>query len=150
MIKNSCSSETMKIQLNRLDQLIGYHLRRAQNFVFEDFVKSIGDDAITPGQFGVLSVIFENQGLNQSTLAKTIGIERSTMVGVIDTLEKRGIVVRKRSEIDKRSYGLQLSPTGKDLLNRVEKKVSDHEQRLSANLTAKERSQLIKLLKKIG
>jgi len=150
MTKKTCSPETKTIQLSRLDQLIGYHLRRAQNAVFDDFLKSMGNDAITPGQFGVLTVIFENQGLNQSALAKTIGIERSTMVGVIDGLEKRGFVVRKRSETDKRSYGLQLSLAGKDLLSRVTEKVCEHEKRLSANLTDKERSQLITILKKIG
>jgi len=146
---NNDNNDAPALSTGWLDELVGYHLRRAQSRVFDDFVKSMADDAITPGQFGVLSIISENPGLNQSSLAKTIGIERSTMVGVIDGLERRGLVTRTRSETDKRSYVLALSHQGAQQLKHTREKVSDHERRMTESLSAKERRQLIRLLKKI-
>ena len=67
---------------------MGYHLRRAQISFFNDFENSMGGVQITPGQFGVITLIAANPGLTQSALARAVGIERSTMIAVIDVLEK--------------------------------------------------------------
>src|SRR3972149_10268666 len=77
-----------------LSELIGYHLRRAQAVVFDDFMRSMADSRITPGQFGVLTMIQANPGISQSALARALGIERSTMVAVIDELEARRLADR--------------------------------------------------------
>ena len=75
-----------------LPQLMGYQLRRAQLRMFTDFAGAMGAVQITTGQFGVLVLIEDNPGSTQSALARAIGIERSTMVAVIDTLERRALV----------------------------------------------------------
>ena len=67
---------------------MGYHLRRAQISFFNDFENSMDGVQITPGQFGVITLITVNSGLTQSALACAVGIERSTMVAVIDVLER--------------------------------------------------------------
>lgn len=133
-----------------LDKLIGYHLRRAQSAVFSDFRLAMSDDQITPGQYGVLSLIEANKGLNQTTLSKAIGIERSTMVAVIDLLEKRNLVARHKSPTDKRSYALDLTNAGKKLLKKVTDKVDRHEKNISTNLTETETKTLISLLKRVA
>ena len=66
---------------------MGYHLRHAQINFFNDFENSMGGVQITLGQFGVITLIAANPGLTQSALARAVGIERSTMVAVIDVLE---------------------------------------------------------------
>ena len=95
-----------------LPELIGYNLRRAQVAVFQDFQASMAEFDITPGQFGVLILIRQNAGLSQSELGGALGIDRSTMVAVIDRLENRGLVIRAPSPTDRRSYGLRLSAAG--------------------------------------
>lgn len=132
-----------------LDELLGYHLRRAQAAVFADFMRTMEHDRITPGQFGVLTLINCNPGLNQSALARVLGIERSTMVAVIDGLEERGLVARNLSASDKRAYVLALTEQGKALLGRVQPKVRRHERRIAAALDADEVTALIDLLKRI-
>jgi len=77
-----------------LPELIGYHVRRAQLYLFADFARTMADAQITPGQFGVLSLVAANPGLTQSALARAVRIERSTMVAVIDALQGRGLVER--------------------------------------------------------
>ncbi|MBL6931488.1 MAG: MarR family transcriptional regulator [Rhodospirillales bacterium] len=133
-----------------LDDLVGFHLRRAQSVVFDHFMRVIKDERITPGQFGVLTLIEENPGLNQSRLAGALGIERSTMVAVINVLEERDLVKRQESTADRRSYVLSLTRQGKALLGVVNGKVCDHEQQITAALNGSEKEVLVDLLKKIS
>jgi len=138
------------IRQGLLTGLLGYHLRRAQSAVFADFMKTMSDDQMTPGQFGVLVLIDETPGLNQSELARALGIERSTMVGVIDQLQDRGLVMREKSPNDKRAHSLNLTDAGRDLLNAVKPRVVEHERRIAANLDPADRSALIDMLGRIA
>jgi len=138
------------LKAGMLDTLLGYQLRRAQSAVFGEFMQTMVDDKVTPGQFGVLVLIEENAGLNQSTLAKTLGIERSTMVGVIDGLENRGLVERRKSLTDKRAHALTLTDQGNKLLGSIKPKVKDHENRIAGDLNAEELETLMELLKRVG
>ncbi len=132
-----------------LTELVGYHLRRAQAAVFSHFLKTIGDEGITPGQFGVLVLIDANAGLSQSALAKALGVKRSTMVAVIDRLEQLGWVERMASETDRRSYALALTKKGIDTLTRITPLVRGHEEHINAGLNEKEKATLIELLDRI-
>ena len=133
-----------------LDDLLGYHLRRVQAAVFADFMGTMAEDGITPGQFGVLTLIAGNPGLSQSALARVLGIERSIMVAVIDRLEARRLVLRDQSAADRRSYSLALSKQGKALLDKVTPKVRRHERRVAAGLDARDLAALIGYLRRIG
>jgi DNA-binding MarR family transcriptional regulator len=132
-----------------LPKLLGYHLRRAHVAVFQDFAREMGGLDVTPGQVGVLQVIAANQGLSQTALGRAIGIDRSTVVAVIDRLEGRGLVVRAPSPTDRRSHALRLSPRGERVLTEIERRVRAHERRIARRLSAAEREQLIALLEKI-
>jgi DNA-binding MarR family transcriptional regulator len=144
------SLQTGEFDFDLLPSLIGYHLRRAQISVFNDFVRTMAEQKVTPGQFGVLDLISANPGLTQSALARAVGIERSTMVAVIDALETRKLVERRRAPTDRRSYALVLTTEGIALLDRLKPMVLDHEKRIAADLSARERDALISLLKRIG
>ena len=132
-----------------LPSLLGYHLRRAQIAVFNDFVKTVAAMQITPGQFGVIVLIGSNPGLTQSALARAVGIERSTMVAVIDALESRGLVARRPSPSDRRSNSLVLSDAGKELVDRLKPIVQTHDSRVVGALSEAEKEQLIDLLSRI-
>jgi len=138
------------IDFGILPSLLGYHLRRAQIVMFNDFVKAMADVQITPGQFGVITIINSNPGLTQSALARAVGIERSTMVAVIDALEDRGLVERRPSPNDRRSYALVLSEKGKELHRDLEPLIKEHEQRISGDLTDEEKDQLIGYLTRMA
>ena len=133
-----------------LEELVGYHVRKAQAIIFDDFMHAMAPEGISPGQFGVLVMISANQGMNQSALAKALGIERSTMVAVITGLEKRGLIKRLPLATDRRANILALTPKGELLLEKVEAKVYAHEDKVTARLTSDETQTLIALLQKIG
>ncbi len=138
------------VDLGMLKSLLGYHLRRAQVAVFQHFAASMGEVDITPGQFGVLSVIAGNPGLSQTQLGNALGIDRSTVVAVIDRLENRGLVMRTPSPNDRRSHALQLSEEGAALLKRLEEMVRAHERHISRELSAEDQRQLLRLLDRVA
>ena len=144
------SDKQAPVKTGMLNTLLGYQLRRAQSAVFAEFMQTMTGDKVTPGQFGVLILIEENTGLNQSTLAKALGIERSTMVGVIDGLENRGLVERRKSPTDKRAHALTLTDQGNKLLGSVKPKIKDHESRIAGDLDTVELETLMELLKRVG
>jgi DNA-binding MarR family transcriptional regulator len=138
------------VALGMLEALLGYHLRRAQVAVFQHFSETVGEADITPGQFGVLSVIAGNPGLSQARLGSALGIDRSTVVAVIDRLEARGLVTRGPAPNDRRSHALRLSPSGTQLLRRLEEMVRSHERHIGRRLSPAEQRELIRLLARIA
>jgi len=144
------SESPQPLDLGLLPSLVGYHLRRAQIAVFQDFVRSVGAADMTPGQFGVLVVIDANPGLSQTQLGQTAGIDRSTVVAVIDRLEARGLVQREASPRDRRSHALHLSAKGKALLHELTAIVRAHEDHIVGDLEPAERETLIALLDRVG
>ena len=133
-----------------LSGLIGYQVRRAQVAVFQHFAASFATLELTPGQFGALVLIQANPGLSQSALGAALGVDRSTVVPLIDRLEARGLVVRAQSPKDRRSHALQLSPGGVKLLALAETRVREHEAAIAGRLSATERGTLLELLSRIG
>jgi DNA-binding MarR family transcriptional regulator len=130
-----------------LADLLGYRLRLAQQAVFRDFAASV--HGLSPGRVGLLITIEANPGITQSRLAESASRDRSTMVGVLDQLEARGLIERRRGS-DRRTNGLWLTRAGRALLGRALREIARHERRIAARLTAAERRQLLALLGKIG
>ncbi len=129
-----------------LPQLIGYRLRLAQQTVFRDFAESVAE--VSPGRVGMLLLIESNPGVTQSRLARAMGLDRSTMVGLVDALEERGLLERRRGE-DRRTNGLWTTRAGRALLQRVKRRIARHERRVAGRLSPAERTQLISLLEKL-
>jgi DNA-binding MarR family transcriptional regulator len=130
-----------------LPGLLGYRLRLAQQTVFRDFARSVAE--LSPGRVGILLLIDANPGVTQSRLAQAVGLDRSTMVGLIDTLEDRALIQRRRGE-DRRTNGLWLTRPGRRLLGGLKRRIELHEKRVAARLSAAERAQLIALLEKLS
>lgn len=132
-----------------LPGLVGYQLRLAQIALFRDFAMAFEEFDITPGLFGVLTVIEANPDLKQNELARAVHLDRSTVVFIVDKLEARGLVERRAAANDRRSNALRLTADGGALLKRAKRRVVAHERRLAQHLSAAERETLVLLLKKI-
>ena len=127
--------------------LLGYRLRLAQQAVFRDYAASVGE--VSPGRVGILLLVEANPGVTQSRLARAVHLDRSTMVGVVDKLEERALIERRRGE-DRRTNGLWLTRAGRSLLSRMKERIEQHERRVAARLTPAERGQLVLLLEKLS
>ena len=135
-----------KLKPGALPQLLGYRLRLAQQAVFRDFAASV--QGLSPGRVGLLIYIDANPGVTQSRLAEAAQRDRSTMVGVLDQLESRALVERRRGK-DRRTNGLWLTRAGRSLLARALRGIARHEKRIAARLSVAERRQLLELLGRI-
>ena len=137
------------IDYGLLPGLLGYQLRMAQIALFRDFSRGPGELEVTPGLFGVLVIIEANPDLKQSDLARATHLDRSTVVTVIDNLERRGLVERRVALHDRRSNAIRLTADGSILLRKLKRQVSQHEKRLLRNFSDAEREQLFALLQKV-
>lgn len=130
-----------------LPGLLGYRLRLAQQAVFRDFARAIPE--ASPGRVGILFLIEANPGVTQSRLAREVGLDRSTLVGVLHALEGRELVERRRGE-DRRTNGLYLTNGGRALVASLKRRIRMHERRIAARLSENEREQLLALLEKLA
>lgn len=67
---------------------------------------------------GVLNLLAEGP-ISQQALGEQLGIDRTTVVELIDEIERQGIVVRRRNPADRRSYALTLTPKGRTVQKRA-------------------------------
>jgi DNA-binding MarR family transcriptional regulator len=86
----------------------------------QDYSQDISNQfGITGPQLWALKTIFQHGDLSLSELSKRMYLHPSTMTGVVDRLEKKGFVVRKRDEGDRRVIQLQLTPQGTHLIKKA-------------------------------
>jgi DNA-binding MarR family transcriptional regulator len=86
----------------------------------QDYSQDISNQfGITGPQLWALKTIFQHGDLSLSELSKRMYLHPSTMTGVVDRLEKKGFVVRKRDEGDRRVIQLQLTPQGTYLIKKA-------------------------------
>lgn len=149
MPANSDSSKKSAINYGLLPGLVGYQLRMAQIALFRDFAQGPGGADVTPGLFGVLVIIEANPDLKQSELARATHLDRSTVVTIIDNLERRGLVERRAALHDRRSNAIRLTDAGIALLRKLKRQVNLHEKRLLQNFSAAESETFLALLKKV-
>jgi DNA-binding MarR family transcriptional regulator len=102
---------------------------------------------IEPRHFALLHELALEEGRSQQALADGIGIPKSGMVQLVDDLEERGLVERRRS--DRRTHALHLTRAGGDFLRSTAPVALAHDGELSAPLSAAERKRLVALLAKL-
>lgn len=122
-----------------------FRLWRASHVRAADVLGSVG---MTPALFGLLNVIGARDGAIQQELGSAMGIDRSTMVSLIDQLESAGLAKRRPSATDRRAREIAITPKGRRLLQRSRRMISETEDEVLAGLTAKERSELVSLLRR--
>jgi DNA-binding MarR family transcriptional regulator len=147
MRRSSAAPEALDHGL--LPGLLGYQLRLAQQAVFRDFERAADGLGVSPGRFGMLVLIEANPGVSQSRLAQEIGLDRSTLVAILDALEDAKLVERRAGE-DRRTNGLWLTRRGKGVVDRMKARVAEHEARIAARLTPAEQSTLLELLRRLS
>ena len=132
--------------LSRLYIRPGFLLRRAHQIsaaVFEDECREL---ALTPAQFGVLTVLRAHPGLGQSSLARALGFDKVTVLRVLRGLQARGLVVRAPAAGNKRNVSVALTARGAALLAQAQKPAEKAYKRLLAPLDKTQQAQLVGLL----
>jgi DNA-binding MarR family transcriptional regulator len=107
----------------------------------------LGSLGLTPALFALLNVVGAREGAIQQELGSALGIDRSTMVSLIDQLEGAGLATRRPSATDRRAREIALTSKGRRLLQRARGLIAQVEDEVLAGLTAEERGELLMLLR---
>ena len=137
-----------ELMFEELDSLLGYRMRRAQGAMHRDYMASVADLALTQKQTATLWLIHANPGVSQVSIAGALGMDRATMMSVTDRLQERGLLVRKRSSVDRRRQELYLTPSGQSTLRKVKARIAEHESRFKALFKPAELAALLAALEK--
>jgi DNA-binding MarR family transcriptional regulator len=130
--------------------IVGYKLRRAQLFVFQDFIATFSQLQLRPAEFSVLALIARGPGQKQTEIARRLGIKRANFVALMDALERRGLAERRKSPEDKRSHSLHLTAHGVCFVSEMAEVWAAHEGRMVERLGGEAaRDQLIALLDRL-
>jgi DNA-binding MarR family transcriptional regulator len=122
-----------------------FRIWRATHTRTAEALASIG---LTPALFALLNVIAAREGAIQQELGSALGIDRSTMVSLIDQLESAGLARRRPAATDRRAREIAITPKGRRLLQRARGLISQVEDEVLAALTAEERDELLTLVRR--
>lgn len=115
---------------------------------FAERIKAIG---LTPAQAGLLRLVAWEPGQSQQAMAAKLRTPASRLVLLVDALEERGLIERRRHPEDRRQYALHLTEAGGQFLLRdVAPLGAAHEEEICAGLEPDERAKLHGLLERIA
>ena len=135
------------VALDGLTEHLGYLIRRAQIWVFQDFIRTLAAVNIRPAQYSVLTVIYANAGMTQMSLSKKLSASSELeLVHLLNELEARKFVERRGSKTDRRSHALHLTAKGRSALAGIKALAQKHEQHLAERVGRKNHQLLLRLL----
>jgi DNA-binding MarR family transcriptional regulator len=138
-----------EVDTSYLESLLGYNARRASLAVIDVFLERMAPYGLKPVDFSVLSLVRHNPGITSRQLCASLGILPPNLVGLVNALEKRGLVSRRPHPRDGRAQGLHLTEAGGTLIEAAESTATELEVQAAGNLTAAELRTLLRLLRKV-
>ena len=114
------------------------------------FARRIGELDLTPPQTGLLRAVAQAPGSSQQALAELLGTPATRLVALVDGLEERGLVERRRNPADRRLHAVHLTDAGTALLRDIGRIAREHDDAVLASLDADERARLHELLSKLA
>ena len=127
----------------------GYYIRRLHQISVAIFLQQTEAFGITPVQYAALQTVGNSPHIDQRTLARTIGLDTSTIAGVIDRLESRGLLVRSASTEDRRVRQLTLTDAARQLLAEVAPAMLKAQQLILEPLAQEEQAVFTRLLRRL-
>lgn len=137
------------IDASYLESLLGYNARRAALAVIGVFLQRMAPFGLRPVDFSVLTLIAHNPGVTSRQLCAALDILPPNLVGMIKSLDQRGLIERRPHPSDRRAQGLHLSPTGKRLQKSAQATATQLEIDVASGLSAEELNTLKTLLRKV-
>ena len=128
---------------------LGYLFKHAGRLMSELNDAVLAPLGIEPRELGILIVIDSFEPASQQQVAERIGVDRTTMVAMLDTLEAKGLLSRRPATEDRRRNVVELTPAGHDILSRAVAASDTAEAELLAPLSPEEAKQLRDLLARV-
>jgi DNA-binding MarR family transcriptional regulator len=114
------------------------------------FAERISELGVIPADVGLLRMIATQPGRSQQSVAEEMGVVPSRIVALVDNVERKGLVERRRNPQDRRNYELHLTAEGSQVMTQMRRVGSAHEADICAALDDNQRAQLAGLLEAIA
>jgi DNA-binding MarR family transcriptional regulator len=137
----------MKIGI--LKRMPGHLIRRAQQASSAIFSEEMAEFDLTSVQFIALVAIADSPGLDATRVGELIDVDKATIGGVIERLERKGLIDRRRSQEDGRVKVLAATRAARALITICFSRVEAVQERILAPLSVGERATLLELLHKL-
>jgi DNA-binding MarR family transcriptional regulator len=132
-----------------LTSRLGYLLKHAYLRLTEESSRALAPCGIDGRELAVLAVLDAHAELSQLEAAGKLGIDRTTMVALVDALEDKELVERRRSPQDRRKNIVQLTPIGRERLHDAESARQEMERRFLAPLSSTDATRLVRTLQSL-
>ncbi|WP_029011540.1 MarR family winged helix-turn-helix transcriptional regulator [Niveispirillum irakense] len=135
--------------MDQLEAMPGFLIRRLWQISVALFLEETAMMDMTPPQFGLLSLIAAHPGQDQTWLGSRAALDRTTVTGVLDRLEARGLIRREVAPHNRRARLTFPTPEGADFMARSEEPLARISERLLSPLDAGERHVFLGLLRRL-
>jgi DNA-binding MarR family transcriptional regulator len=115
--------------------LLAYLLKHATRRLTDMVDTALEALDIDSKDFGVLRVLIAKDPQSQQQVAEALGVDRTTMVALLDTLEAKGIVTRRPDPKDRRRNVVELTERGLEAFHQAENAYADTEREFLAEVT---------------
>ncbi|WP_066258386.1 MarR family winged helix-turn-helix transcriptional regulator [Hydrogenophaga flava] len=137
------------IDTSYLESLLGYNARRAALAVIGVFLQRMAPYGLRPVDFSVLTLIAHNPGITSRQVCAALDILPPNLVGMVKSLDKRGLIERRPHPTDRRAQGLHLSPAGRKLQKDAQTTATKLERDVASRLSEQELDLLKELLQRV-
>jgi DNA-binding MarR family transcriptional regulator len=127
----------------------GYLLARVGAESRRVWTRMLAGHGLTPHHYGVLMVLDQLGSASQQQLSRAIGVDPRNAVPVLDLLQERRLVRRRPDPGDRRRHAVELTPTGRAMLDQLRRDGTEVEEKFLDGLTATERAALHRTLSKL-
>jgi DNA-binding MarR family transcriptional regulator len=127
----------------------GYLLAAVHHRTRDAFAAALAPTGIEPRHFGALATIVASAPCTQQLVAEQLGVSGPVVGSLVDELEERGLVARRRNPSDRRSYALEPTDDGRAVLAQARELVDEYSRRITAALGEEHDAQLRALLRKL-
>lgn len=114
-----------------------------------DFLRAVAGMELTQKQAATLWLIDANPGISQVDVGASLGMDRATTMTLVDRLQERKLIQRRRSQVDRRRQELMMTSAGVAFLAKVKSRIRKHELKVSNLFKAKELKALFAFLQKL-
>ena len=135
--------------IGEIRNIVGFHLRLAHGAVYRHFTETFADLELTQKQVSILWLIDDHPDIAQTDLARRMRMDRATTMAIVNRLQDRSLLMRGKSQTDRRKQTLNLTGKGRKMLSGAKKAVRAHENWLKSRFSNAEVSTLIELLTRI-
>lgn len=133
-----------------ISQCINFLLSKAQQSVYQHFKIKLAEHDVTPVQYGILACLWQHDGQAPSQIAANLNLDSSTITGILDRMENKGLLRRTPDPNDRRALKVVLTVSGSALQSPIDKIIDDANEEVMENLSQTERESLKTLLGQLG